>query len=234
MFKTPGSYDFQIDQTLANAEYKITPNDFLQFNVYSRDGFNLIDKTAVTSQSSVAIGNTGAVTGEKYLVELDGFVKFPILGRIKVKDLTVKEAEKLLEGQYATYYQKPFVQLKVLNRRVLVFPGSGGAGRVVNLENENTTLIEALAIAGGIAPTGKAWKIKLIRGDVRNPQIQLIDLSTIEGMKQSNLLLQANDIIYIEPIREQAKNLLAQITPIIGLITSTLLIYTIFLTFNPK
>lgn len=232
MFKTPKGFDYQIDQTLANAEYKIAPNDYLQFNVYSRDGFNLIDQTAVSNQTSGVVGLSGGSTGtgSKYLVEIDGFIKLPVLGRVKVKDMTVKETEKMLETQYATYYQKPFIQLKVLNRRVLIFPGSGGTGRVVPLENENTTLIEALAIAGGIAPTGKAWKIKLIRGDTRSPQIQLIDLSTIEGMKQSNLLLQANDIIYVEPVPNVAQNLLAQITPIIGLITSALLIYNIIVT----
>lgn len=232
MFKTSKGYDYQIDQTLANAEYKIAVNDFLQFNVYSRDGFNLVDQTAVSSSSSAGISAGAGLSVSKYLVELDGFVKLPILGRIKIKDLTVKEAEKMLETQYATYYQKPYVQLKILNRRVLIFPGAGGTGRVVPLENENTTLIEALAIAGGIAPTGKAWKIKLIRGDNRNPQIQLIDLSTIEGLKQSNLMLQANDIIYVEPVPNVAQNLLQQVTPIIGLITSALVIYNIFVTLN--
>ena len=69
-----------------------------------------------------------------------------------------------------------------------VFPGAGGEGKVVNLENENTTLIEALALAGGITNTGKANKIKVIRGDLRNPKVMLVDLSTIEGMKQSNML----------------------------------------------
>jgi polysaccharide export outer membrane protein len=233
MFRTKGNYEYQIDQTLANAEYKITPNDYLQFDVYSRDGFNLIDQTAVSVQSSGALGtNTTSESITKYLVELDGYVKLPILGRVKIKDMTVKDAEKMLETMYATYYQKPFVQLKVLNRRVLVFPGAGGAGRVVFLENENTTLVEALAIAGGISPTGKAWRVKLIRGDLRNPQIQLIDLSTIEGLKQSNLLLQANDIIYVEPVPNIAQNILAQLTPVIGLITSALVIYNIFVTLN--
>ncbi len=232
MFRTQKGYDYQIDQTLSNIEYKIAPNDFLQFNVYSRDGFNLIDQTAVTATSAGGVGLTGTQSPTKYLVELDGFVKLPILGRIKIKDMTVKEAEKMLEAQYSTYYQKPFVQLKVVNRRVLIFPGAGGSGRVVTLENENTTLIEALANAGGITPTGKAWKIKLIRGDLRNPQIQLIDLSTVEGLKQSNLMLQANDIIYVEPVPNVAQNLLAQITPIIGLLTSALVIYNIIVTLN--
>nr|MBK9649988.1 hypothetical protein [Bacteroidota bacterium] len=86
-------------------------------------------------------------------------------------------------------------------------------------------MIEALALAGGITTTGKARKIKLIRGDTRNPQVQLIDLSTVEGMKQSNLLLQANDIIYVEPVPRISQGVLAEILPIVSIITSGLLIY---------
>ena len=114
----------------------------------------------------------------------------------------------------------------------MVFPGTGGLGRVINIENENTTLIEALALAGGISQTGKARKIKLIRGDTRNPQVMLIDLSTVEGLKQSNLMLQANDIIYVEPAPRVSQEVLAQITPIVGIITSLLLIYNIVIGFN--
>jgi polysaccharide export outer membrane protein len=121
--------------------------------------------------------------------------------------------------------------VRVTNRRVLVFPGTGGAGRVVNLDNENTTLVEALALAGGITNTGKAWKVKLIRGDLRNPKVMLIDLSTIEGVKNSNMLLQANDIIYVEPIPRFSQEILAQIAPIVSIITSLALIYNIASTF---
>jgi polysaccharide export outer membrane protein len=132
-----------------------------------------------------------------------------------------------MEEKYTFNYNKPFVMLSVLNRRVLVFPGAGGTGTVVTLENENTTLIEALAMAGGLAVTGKSDVIKLIRGDSRNPQVHLIDLSTVEGMTKSNMLLQANDIIYVEPIKNISQNILQELAPIVGIVTSLLLLYEI-------
>jgi polysaccharide biosynthesis/export protein len=226
MFKAPGDYPYNEQQTLTNIEYKIAPNDIVGLSVYTNDGFKLIDLTA--SASSVT-GTTAGVSSvaTKYTVDIDGFVNLPIIKRVKLKDMTIREAEKMLEDQYATYYNKPYVVVTVLNRRVLVFPGSGGTGKVVNLENENTSLIEALALAGGIAETGKAFKIKLIRGDTRNPQVTLVDLSTIEGLKRSNMLLQANDIIYVEPVPRISQGILAQITPIVGILTSFLLIYDI-------
>ncbi|MEP7168751.1 MAG: polysaccharide biosynthesis/export family protein [Bacteroidota bacterium] len=224
MFKAPSDYPYNEQQTLTNIEYKIAPNDIVGLSVYTNDGFKLIDLTA----SAATTGGGGVSTiSTKYTVDIDGFVKLPIIGNVKIKEMTIREAEKVLEQQYATYYNKPYVVLAVLNRRVLVFPGSGGAGKVVTLENENTSLIEALALAGGISETGKAFKIKLIRGDSRNPQITLVDLSTIDGMKHSNMLLQANDIIYVEPIPRVSQGILAQITPIVGILTSVLLVWDI-------
>lgn len=229
MFKAPGDYNYHTDQTIGNSEYKLAPNDIISLSVYTNDGYKLIDLTTSTTSATSLTGGGGGLSsvGTKYIVDIEGFVKLPIIGRVKVKDLTIRETEKMLEQQFATYYTKPFVILSVTNRRVLVFPGAGGAGKVVTLENENTTLIEALALAGGIAETGKAYKIKLIRGDSRHPQVQLIDLSTVEGMTQTNMLMQANDIIYVEPIPRISQGILAQITPIVGILTSFLLIYDI-------
>lgn len=229
MFKAPSDYPFNEQQTLTNIEYKIAPNDIIGLSVYTNDGFKLIDLTA---SSAVSGGGGVSAVSTKYTVDIDGYVKLPIIGNVKIKELTIREAEKMLEQQYSTYYNKPYVVLAVLNRRVLVFPGSGGSGRVVTLENENTSLIEALALAGGIAETGKAFKIKLIRGDSRNPQITLVDLSTIDGLKRSNMLLQANDIIYVEPVPRVSQGILAQISPIVGILTSLVLVFEIATRFN--
>jgi len=110
---------------------------------------------------------------------------------------------------------------------VIIFPGSGGAGISLTLVNDNTSLLEALALAGGIQQTGKAFRIKLIRGGLTNPQIYLVDLSTIDAMKSGDIVLQANDIIYVEPVRNTSQGVLAQISPIVGIITALLLVYQI-------
>ena len=221
MFKTDKDFKGQMDKTIGNVEYKIAPNDILSVSVYTNDGFKLIDLTAnATSVTDVSVGVGNMSNGSNYNVDIEGFVKLPMIGKIKIQGLTTREADKMLEQQYTTYYNKPFVTTRVMNRRVLVFPGEGGAGKVVTLTNENTTLIEALALAGGISQNGKSKKIKLIRGDTRNPQVTVIDLSTIEGMKETNLLLQANDIIYVEPTRRLSQGILSEIAPIVGIFTS--------------
>jgi polysaccharide export outer membrane protein len=87
-----------------------------------------------------------------------------------------------------------------------------------------------LALTGGIAEDGKAYKVKLIRNDGSpKPKVYLMDLSKIEGIAAGNSVVLANDIIYVEPRYKLAKTIVAEIAPIISLLTSTILIYTIFI-----
>jgi len=224
MMKTGKNYQYSTFPPSQPLEYKISPNDVLSFNIFSNDGFQLIDVTTMAGEKGTPnVRSAGTAGGLKYQVEFDGTVKLPLLSRVALKGMTVREAEAFLEEKYSTFYNKPYVLLEVTNRRVIIFPGSEGAAKVVELDNENTTLMEALASAGGISKSGKAHNVKLIRGDLKNPQIYLIDLSTIEGVKQADLILQANDIIYIEPQLRIGKDVIAEALPYISIITTLIL-----------
>lgn len=230
MLKTKDNYQYStLKDTSGNKEYRIAPNDIIDFKLFTNDGFKLID---LTFASERAVRNDF-----DYLVDVDGTVKLPVLGRILLKGLTAREAELMLEEKFANFYIDPFVVLTVNNRRVIVFPGSPGDAKVIPLRNNNTTLMEALALAGGISENGKARKIKLIRenqGKPDQPFVYLIDLSTIEGLKYTGLVLQANDLIYVEPRKNIAGQILREVTPVLSLITSALLIYSIFNRFTPN
>ena len=226
MLKTGRGYQYAAFPPSQPVEYKIAPNDALSFQIFPNDGFQTIDRTAISGGSASMQGGTGA--GLRYKVEFDGTVKMPLLGYIKMQGLTVREAEFFLEEKFSVFYNKPFVLLEVTNRKVTIFPGSEGSAKVIALQNENTTLFEALAQAGGIASSGKAYKIKLIRGDLKNPQIYLIDLSTIEGMKKADLYLQSNDIIYVEPSIRIEKEIMGEIFPYLSFLTTIILAVAFF------
>jgi polysaccharide export outer membrane protein len=219
MFQTDNNYPYAKPDTSlkTQSEYKLSPFDELEIHIYSNNGYKLVDIT----NAALSGGVNGVLMN--YSIEADGFAKLPLLGRVDMKGLTIKEAELALEEKYKAYYNNPFVILKVLNRRVLVFRGEGGIANVVLLTNDNMTMIEAIAAAGGVAVSGKAYHIKLIRNNLRNPQVYQIDLSTVEGMKQADLQLQANDIIYVEPTRNISDAILVKIAPVIGLFTTILL-----------
>jgi polysaccharide export outer membrane protein len=222
MLKTPKDYTYdKIVDSLSKQDYKIEANDIVNVRIFSNDGFKIVD-LASTNQVTRFIELD-------YVVTRDGTCKLPLIGRVKLAGLSIREATEYLEQIYADYYVKPFVFMTVTNKRVIVFPGNGGAAKVLYLTNNNTTVIEALALTGGIAEDGKAYKVKLIRNDGKEkPKVYLMDLSKIEGIAVGNTVVLAQDIIYVEPRYRLAKTLVSEISPIISLVTSTFLIYTLF------
>jgi polysaccharide biosynthesis/export protein len=222
MLRTPPDFEYSaFDETTIQPEYRLAPNDKLYFRLFTNDGERLVDPINPMVQQ---IRDDQQV----YTIEFDGLVKIPILGRVTLGGLTVREAERYLENQFASYYNRPFVQLRVTNNRVIVFPGGrGGTSSVVYLENSNTTLFEALALAGGIAD-GKAHRVKLIRGDLADPQVFLIDLSTIEGVKNADMIVQANDVIYVEPRERVPQRIMENISPYLTLLSAALIVYSLF------
>jgi len=222
MLQTKKDYPYdKLSDSLAMLDYKIAPNDMLQYRVFTNDGFKLLD---LANQMNVVFRNDLDV-----LVESDGNVKMPMLGYTKLSGLTIREAEALLQEKYSDVYVKPFVTIRVTNKRVIVFPGNNGIAKVLPLANNNTTVMEAIALAGGITEDGKAYKVKLIR-NYKNakPQVFLMDLSKVEGLASANTIVLANDIIYVEPRYRLARTLVSELTPIVTLISTTVLLYSLF------
>ncbi|PKP09178.1 MAG: hypothetical protein CVU09_12655 [Bacteroidetes bacterium HGW-Bacteroidetes-4] len=221
MFETQDGYEFAGFEKEKD-EYIIKPFDKLDVRIYTNNGIQLIDMES----NAAALKSNRNIS--PYLVEFDGVVKVPTLGRIPVAGMTIKEAETMFEEKYSQYYQKPFVLVNVTNRRVIVFNSGSNNGKVLTIANEKFTLIEALAEAGGIDDLSKAYRVKLIRGELQNPQVYLFDISSIEQMQKANMVLQANDIIYVEKRARYASRTWQELTPIITLFnTALLVIFTI-------
>ncbi len=220
MLKTPKDYSYdKLIDSLGRIDYKIAANDAVQYRIYPNDGFKLID---LANSGNVVVRNELDV-----VVESDGTIKMPLIGRVQVVGLTIKEAEKLMEEKYAEFYVKPFVTLKVINKRVIVFPGNTGQAKVISMLNNNTTVMEAIAAANGIPEDGKAYKIKLIRANAdptKKPYVYLMDLSRIEGVTMGYSKVQASDIIYVEPRYRPFKTLVTEIAPLLTLVTTALIL----------
>lgn len=220
MFKTPKEYQYDTPKEDSIPEYIIAPNDLISFRLLANNGIKLLNIGEERIQEIQQLNQ-----GLTYLVEHDGFINLPIIGRVEIAGKTPRSAELYLEELYGKEIVDPFILLNVINRRVTIFTGNGGNGSVVVLSNNNVKLLEAIALAGGIANSGRASRIKLIRGDLSNPDVYLIDLSTIDGIQQSDITLQANDIIYIEPIGVTTRQILSEISPVLGFATSLITLY---------
>lgn len=226
MFKTPKNSTFKYDSIpmRPKEDYKISRDDKISFTISNNFGHRIIE-----NQSGIGGINTVGVQGKEfeYLVKSDGTVDLPIIGNLIVEGLTVNQLEDTLAKKYSKEHQHPFIQVSVTNQRVIVFPGEGGDARVIPLKNNNTTLMEALAEAGGIALRGKANTVKLMRRVNGKREVYLFDLSTVEGLKYTDMIVQSNDYIYIEPHPRLAREALSQIVPFLTILSSLVLILTV-------
>jgi polysaccharide export outer membrane protein len=216
-------------------EKLIDPNGELLFGAAG-----LGNKAPTTVTSAPTSGRGGASSGAstipnstQYVVQADGSVYLPLVNRVFLKGLSLIQADSVLKVRYSEYYKEPFIKTAVANNRVIILGAPGG--QVVTLLNDNMNLLEVLALAGGpdggttsggggsIARNGgRIDNIRIIRGDLKNPQVQFINLNTIEGMRKGNLQVEPNDIIYIQPVRRPLLDNLLDAGPALGLISTVL------------
>jgi polysaccharide biosynthesis/export protein len=203
----------------AEKNFVIQKNDRFTVTIYSNKGERLIDPNPAISQTNQT--NNTSDEEPEYSVDLAGTVSLPMIGAFKIEGLTVRKAEEALQRAYETFFKEPFIKITLLNKRVFVLGAPGG--QVITLENENTSLIEVLSLAKGIDNNSRAENIRLIRGE----QVFEIDLSTIEGFRKGNLLVQPGDIVYVEPIRRPFSEGLRDSAGIISLLISLATLITL-------
>ncbi|RZJ58037.1 MAG: polysaccharide export protein EpsE [Hymenobacter sp.] len=223
--------------------YRIQPNDFLDVRVYTNKGERIIDPNGELGFGSPAgqtsslgargrsatvsrTGGGGSGNALELLVQANGLVALPIIGQARLSGLSLRQADSTLQKLYSAYYVEPYVQTRVTNNRVIVFSSPGGV--VVPLANDNMNLLEVLALAGGVDAAGSNGggglyryggnmsNIRIIRGDLKNPQVEQIDLSTIAGMRRANLQMEPNDIVYVEPVRRRFLEGLSDVSPVLA------------------
>ena len=237
-----------VNRTARN--YVIQPNDYLSVSVNTNKGERILDPNgelqfggtggAPLSRTTGSGGSSGGGRtglGASFLVQADGTVTLPLVNRVRLSGLSLLQADSVLQISYGKYYIEPFVMTRATNNRIILLGAQGG--RVIPLENDNMNLLEVLALAGGVDGGGgggsslyryggRADNIRIIRGNLKYPQIEQIDLTTIAGMRRANLQVEPNDIIYIDPIRRPLLENLTDSAPILGFAASiTSLVITI-------
>ena len=194
MFKVPENVVVQQQVAEAEKNYIIQKNDFLKLAVYTNRGERIIDPDLLLMKD-MPVQNTETRPDPDYLVDVNGVVKFPMIGEIKMEGLTIRQAEELLQKEYNKPYKETFVTLTYTNKRVIVLGAPGG--KVIPLVNENVTLAEILSLANAIDNNSMAHNIRVMRGE----QYFVADFSTIDGYHKTNMIMHHGDIVYVEPIR---------------------------------
>ena len=173
LFKIPRGADFQYDSIplVPEENFKLAPGDRFSFIFGTNNGEKIIlnqsgvDNNVLgdNNQNNQMLNNMqnrqNIIT---YLVRQDGTSNLPVIGIIPVSGKTIVELEEEIRILLSENYINPFVQIRVTNQRVIIFPGKGDA-EVVAISNANTSLLEAIALAGGIRDEGRANSVDYTR-----------------------------------------------------------------------
>ena len=236
LFKIPNGDDFKYDSIPLTPEenFKLAAGDRFSFIFGTNNGEMIVlsqsgvDNTEINSGASFYNQMQNRQNLLTYLVRQDGTVNLPVIGVIYVSGKTIVELEDEIQILLSENYINPFVQIRVTNQRVIIFPGKGDA-EVVSIMNSNTSLLEVIALAGGIRDEGRANSIKLMRKTNNGKrEIYKIDLSTIDGLRNAQMIVQSNDYIYVDFKPRFASSFLTEITPWLSVLTTALLTYSIF------
>lgn len=191
---------------------RIMPKDILTITVNTvnpeaAEPFNLVVRNTLRSNSSSVSSSGGSL--QTYLVDNEGGIEFPVLGRLMVSGLTKRECEKLIHDKILPYLnaaENPVVTVRMSSYSISVLgevshPGSYEVSR------EKINILEALAKAGDLTIYGVRERVKLIREDSNGQkQIHTVNLNDANLLTSPYYYLQQNDIVYVEPNKVKARN----------------------------
>ena len=212
-----------------NFEALISPNDQLRITVIGvgdekelAEPFNPFGNAQSGAASQSSIG---------YLVDVNGDIQFPTLGKLHVKGMTRIQLQdtirdKLIQGGYMN---NPLVDVRFMNFRVFVL-GTADGGKVLSIENERCTFLEALAMAGGLNQFTKRDKIAVMREENGKIVTHFLDPRSTDVFYDPYFLLQQNDIIITQSFRrlyvqDILNTSLSTLTVVSSLISTILLVF---------
>lgn len=188
---------------------RIKPKDLLTItvNTFDREAsvpFNLM----FPSGSALPPTNTnGENSMQKYLVDNDGNIDFPVLGKIKVADMTKNQVEAYLKSQLRPYLkEEPLINVRMVNYKISVL-GEVNRPNSYTITNEKVNVLEALALAGDLTIYGKRDNVKLMRESVDGKrEVVILDLTDKNLIHSPYFYLQQNDVLYVEPNKTRMRN----------------------------
>ncbi|MGP1553382.1 MAG: polysaccharide biosynthesis/export family protein [Prevotella intermedia] len=183
---------------------KIMPKDELTILVQTTDP---LTSEPFNLRSTGQVSSKDQITG--YLVDNDGMINFPIVGKIHVAGLTKTECEDLIKSKIQPYLartENPLVSVRTSSYRITVI-GEVNRPGVIPVATEKISLVEALAEAGDMTIYGKRDNVLLVREDKSGEKHKVrLNMNDANIINSPYYYLQQNDIVYVEPHKVKARN----------------------------
>ena len=185
------------DNTHVLYDAKIMPKDELTITVSTTD----------PQGRSISTGAGGTLM--PYLVDNEGCINFPIIGRLHVQGLTKRECERMIQEKIKPYLaenENPIVTVRMSSYSISVLGEVGRPGSYM-VSREEINIFEALAQAGDLTIYGVRDRVKLIRKDpTGKKEIHTLNLNDADIVNSPYYYLQQNDVVYVEPNKVKAQN----------------------------
>lgn len=214
-----------------NSHQKIQVNDILNIKL-----------TSLNPESVAPFSFEGGESGQMrpqqidvlrltgYVVDSDGYIEYPQVGKIYLKGKTTVEAQNLIKEAIKNEVKNPNVKVTLLNYKFTVqgevrLPGTYG------IIEENITLPQALGMAGDLTINGRRDNITVIRHEGDERIVKRIDLSKTDWMDTPFYYVKQNDIIYVEPNDPRVKQAgfignVGTVISVFSIVLSTIVIIT--------
>lgn len=200
---------FQGDEKIGAATTTYAPvfkaDDYVSVVVTADDSESAVPfnfPQEIVGQAQMRMGAGGMQLGmpvtNGYLVDDDGFIDLPVIGRTQVSGLNRKELKAALRQQYEQYLTNPIVNIKILNFRVTILGDVKQPG-VKIIPNERISLVEAIALAGDLNPTAVRNNVLVIREREGVRSEFRVDLTSKSALTSPVYYLEQNDLVYVEP-----------------------------------
>jgi polysaccharide export outer membrane protein len=176
---------------VSNSDYIIRPHDRLKVILYA-------DPEQMTMMGAQKLGQD--LNPEGILVNSRGYIKLPLISKVKVAGLTQSKAAKKLEKKYSKWFNNPSVYIEAMNKKVFIL-GEVKKQGVVKMTNDKMTIFEAIAYSGGLTDSAIRNGITIVSRAKRGSGIQKrkIDLTNIDALDESNIILNPGDVVYVKP-----------------------------------
>ncbi len=212
---------------------RIRTNDILAITVGSLNqesnaimNFANINALTTTSFPGSQGGSVQRSQPLGYLVDSLGNVEIPFVGKLKLTGMTLDEAGNAVRTQVEKSLKEPAINVRYLNHKFSVL-GEVNHSATFNLLDDNTTLPEALAMAGDLSIYANRTNVTIIRENNGIREMAKINLLTQEIFDSPYYFMQNGDLIYVEPLKSKAtfNDQKVQLAPLYTGVATTVLVF---------
>ncbi|MCX6266763.1 MAG: polysaccharide biosynthesis/export family protein [Bacteroidetes bacterium] len=208
------------------SDYKIQVNDNLYIRVYALDekAFMFFNKQSA-SNSYNDFANDASIYLNSYDVNSEGYIDFPVVGKVYVKDLNVFQIREVLQKMIGEYLKETTVVVKTVNFKITMVGEVNRPGQFT-IYKDDINVFEAISMAGDLSEFANRSKVALVRQSNGGSQVYYLDLNSDKILSSPYYYLQPNDIIYVSPLGYKRWGMGSTFpwALVLGSITTTLLI----------